>query len=73
MRDSDWALSRIFDLTININKLNPMHAGCCITLLDEITKKKAVITVQAKNNMCFAWAVVIALYPIDNHAERESS
>ena len=27
-RDSGWALSRIFNLTININKYNPLHAGC---------------------------------------------
>ncbi|KYN02533.1 hypothetical protein ALC62_06651 [Cyphomyrmex costatus] len=29
-RDSGWALSRILNLTVNVNKLNPMHAGCYV-------------------------------------------
>jgi len=26
-RDSGWALSRILNLIVNVNKYNPMHAG----------------------------------------------
>jgi len=29
-RDSRWALSRILNLTINVNKLNPLRAECHI-------------------------------------------
>jgi hypothetical protein len=71
-RDSGWALSRIIDLTININKYNPMHAGCYIKLPREIMIKRAVINVQSEDNACFAWAVVAALYPTESHAERSS-
>jgi hypothetical protein len=35
-RDSGWALSRILDLTINVNKFNPLHAGCHINLPQKI-------------------------------------
>ncbi|XP_067211792.1 uncharacterized protein [Linepithema humile] len=31
-RDSGWALSRILNLTVNVNKFNPLHAGCHIEL-----------------------------------------
>ncbi|XP_070169329.1 uncharacterized protein [Polyergus mexicanus] len=72
-RDSGWALSRILDLTVNINKYNPMRAGCHIKLPREITMKRAVINVQSKDNACFAWAVVAALHPAENHVYRESS
>ncbi|XP_050452581.1 uncharacterized protein LOC126852138 [Cataglyphis hispanica] len=72
-RDSGWALSRILDLTININKYNPMRAGCHIKLPQEIMKKKAVINVQFNDNACFAWSVVAALYPVERNSERESS
>ena len=72
-RDSGWALSRILDLTVNINKYNPMHEGCYIKLPREIMMKRAVINVQSKDNACFAWAVVAALYPAERKAERESS
>ncbi|XP_070153685.1 uncharacterized protein [Polyergus mexicanus] len=72
-RDSGWALSRILDLTVNINKYNPMRAGCHIKLPREITMKRAVINVQSKDNACFAWAVVATLHPAEDHVYRESS
>ncbi|XP_070169332.1 uncharacterized protein [Polyergus mexicanus] len=72
-RDSGWALSRIFNLTVNVNRYNPMHAGCHVKLPREIMLKKAVINVQSNDNACFAWAVVAALYPAEKHAGRESS
>ncbi|KMQ82189.1 hypothetical protein RF55_23857, partial [Lasius niger] len=72
-RDSGWALSRILDLTVNINKCNPMRAGCHIKLPREIVTKRAVINVESKDNACFAWSVVAALYPAERHMERESS
>jgi len=34
--DSGWALSRILNLLINVNKYNPLHAGCYIELPREI-------------------------------------
>ncbi|XP_070172318.1 uncharacterized protein [Polyergus mexicanus] len=72
-RDSGWALSRILDLTVNINKYNLMRAGCHIKLPREITMKRAVINVQSKDNACVAWAVVAALHPAEDHVYRESS
>ncbi|XP_025264191.1 uncharacterized protein LOC112639833, partial [Camponotus floridanus] len=50
-----------------------MRAGCHIKLPREIMMKRAVVNVQSKDNACFAWAVVAALYPAESHAERESS
>ena len=72
-RDSGWALSRIINLIVNINKYNPMRAGCYIKLPRDIMMKRAVVNVQSKDNACFAWAVVAALYPTERHMERESS
>jgi len=53
-RDSGWALSRIFNLTINVNKYNPLHAGCYIELSREIKLKRAVVNVQSTDNAYFA-------------------
>ncbi|XP_067209973.1 uncharacterized protein [Linepithema humile] len=69
-RDSGWALSRILNLTINVNKLNPLRAGCHIELPRKIMLKKAVVNVKSNDNACFAWAVVAALYPAEKHPER---
>jgi hypothetical protein len=35
--------------------------------------KRAVINVKSKDNACFAWSVVAALHPAENHTERISS
>lgn len=72
-RDSGWALSRIDNLMINVNKYNPLHAGCNIQLPREIMNKRAVINVKSMDNACFAWSVVAALYPAKRNVERESS
>ena len=72
-RDSGWALSRILNLIVNVNKYNPMHAGCWVEIPREIKLKKAVINVQSMDNACFAWSVVAALHPAERHADRESS
>src|SRR5580765_1593749 len=63
---------RILDLTVNINKYNPMHAGCYIKLTRKIMLKRAVVNVKSNDNACFAWAVIAALYPAERDAERES-
>ena len=72
-RDSGWALSRILNLTININKYNPMCAGCYIKLPREIMTKRAVVNVRSTDNACFAWSVMAALYPAERDGDRESS
>ncbi|XP_071576442.1 uncharacterized protein [Temnothorax nylanderi] len=72
-RDSGWALSRILNLTVNVNKYNPLHAGCFVEIPREIKMKKAVINVRSMDNACFAWSVVAALHPAQRNAERESS
>ncbi|XP_018399813.1 PREDICTED: uncharacterized protein LOC108777427, partial [Cyphomyrmex costatus] len=72
-RDSGWALSRILNLTISVNKYNPLHAGCDIELSKKITDKRATINVQSLDDACFAWSVVAALHPAKQHTERTSS
>ncbi|KYM96835.1 hypothetical protein ALC62_12498 [Cyphomyrmex costatus] len=53
-RDSGWALSRILTLIVNVNKLNPMHAGCCVNLSRRISLKRATINIESFDNACFA-------------------
>ncbi|XP_071578660.1 uncharacterized protein [Temnothorax nylanderi] len=55
-RDSGWALSRILNLTVNVNKCNPMRVD--------------VGWRYRENDTCFARAVVAALYPVERNADR---
>ncbi|KYN10399.1 hypothetical protein ALC57_17470 [Trachymyrmex cornetzi] len=43
-RDSGRGLSRILNVTVNVNKLNPMRAECHIEVPREIATKRAVIS-----------------------------
>ncbi|XP_018311532.1 uncharacterized protein, partial [Mycetomoellerius zeteki] len=61
------------NLTVNINKCNPLRAGCRFEVPREIMTKRAVINVRSMDNACFAWSVVAALYPAERNADRESS
>ncbi|XP_076674681.1 uncharacterized protein LOC143372421 [Andrena cerasifolii] len=72
-RDSGWALSQILNLIVNVNKYNPLRAGCHFKLPREILMKKATISVRSEDNACFAWAVVAALHPAEIHVDRSSS
>ncbi|EZA55644.1 hypothetical protein X777_04316 [Ooceraea biroi] len=69
-RDSGWALSRILDLTVNINKYNPVHAGWHAKVPREIMMKRAVINIQSNDNAYFAWSVIAAFYPAESNVER---
>ncbi|KYN09254.1 hypothetical protein ALC57_18634 [Trachymyrmex cornetzi] len=50
-----------------------MPAGCHIEVPREIATKRAVISVRTTDNACFAWSVVAALHPAEEHVYRESS
>jgi len=69
-RDNGWALSRILNLLINMNKYNPLHAGCHIER--EIKLKRAIINVHFTDNACFAWSVIAALHPAEKHFGQKS-
>ncbi|XP_077278952.1 uncharacterized protein LOC143906629 [Temnothorax americanus] len=56
-RDSGWALTRILNLTVNVNKYNPLRVGCHLELSKDIKVKNAVINVLSMDNACFAWVL----------------
>ena len=72
-RYSGWSLRKILHLSININKYNPLRAGSYIKLPKQIANKKACVNVQNFDDMCFAWAVVSALYPAIANISTSSS
>lgn len=49
-----------------------MQAGSYIPLPLFIQKKKACVNVQNKDNECFKWAILSALNPVENNANRVS-
>ncbi|XP_030751512.1 uncharacterized protein LOC115879024 [Sitophilus oryzae] len=72
-KDSGWALSEIKNLTVNINKYNPLRAGTFIDLPTQIKRKEACVNVQNSDDMCFAWAVLSYLYPVSSEVAKRTS
>ncbi|XP_031781361.1 uncharacterized protein LOC116416574 [Nasonia vitripennis] len=71
-RDSGWTLHSILNLTVNVNKLNPMRGSSYIDLPSLIKSKHACINVKNNDNQCFKWAVLSALHPVPDHVDRVS-
>ncbi|CAH1101905.1 unnamed protein product [Psylliodes chrysocephalus] len=72
-RDSGWALKRIVNLGVNINKFTSQLGSSYIELPPQIKRKEACINIKNDDNACFAWAVTSALYPIHKNSDRVSS
>ena len=70
-RDSGWSLQSITDLTVNINKFNPMRGNSYIDLPLAIKRREACINVQNFNDeKCFMWAILSALLKFEKNANR---
>ena len=72
-RDSGWTLRAVLKLIININKHDPLRAGCDVSLPREVILKRAVVNVKSRDNACFLWTVVASLYPASTHGDRAAS
>ncbi len=71
--ESGWSLEEILYLEMNIHKHNPMKASSYIKLPKQISQRGGIINVHNKDQACFAWAVISALYPAKSHCDRTSS
>lgn len=72
-RDSGWTFLSSSHLEVNINKYQPLHGSGFIELPATIKSKKACVNIRNKDDYCFLWSVVAALYPAKSHPERVSS
>lgn len=72
-RDSGWAFLSNLYLEINVNKYQPLKGSSYIDLPMAIKNKKACINIQNKDDYCFLWSIVAALYPSKKHKDRTTS
>ncbi|KAJ8910221.1 hypothetical protein NQ315_015913 [Exocentrus adspersus] len=71
-RDSGWALNRVVNLGVNINKFTPQVGSSYIELPQQIKAKQACINVNNNDQACFAWALTSAMYPVEKNPQRIS-
>lgn len=72
-RDSGWTFLCNSHLEINMNKYQPLGGSKFIPLPKIIKNKKACLNIKNKDEYCFLWCVVAALYPTTQHPDRVSS
>ena len=70
---SGWRFERVIKLVLHTTKWEPLYGGSYIPLDPYLANKKALINMQNKDDKCFMWSVLRALYPKDNHPERIDS
>ena len=69
-KDSGWALNSIISLCINMKKFAPHKGKSYIPLPRYIASKKACVNVRNSDNHCFKYAVLSALHPAEENAQR---
>ena len=72
IKGSGWLFVKILKVNIGLAKYKPMAGSSYIELPKELVAKRAVINVQNKDNECFKWAMLSALFPASTKAERVS-
>lgn len=70
LNGSGFTLSEVKDLVIQVSHYEPFKGSSYIELPKFLKSKRAIINVQNKDNACFKYAILSALYPVANHAER---
>ncbi len=66
---SAWLIDRVLKLDLLTATYQPLAGSYYIPLPKKLAVKKAIINVQNKDDKCFAWSVLAALYPRNSDAQ----
>lgn len=67
---SGFSLAEIIELNIQVSRYEPLRASSHIELPKTLKEKHAIINVINKDEMCFKWAILSALYPASANPAR---
>jgi hypothetical protein len=70
---SGWTLTAILRFVIRIGQYRPLVGSSFIPTPASLMAKPTLINVDdPDDSMCFAWAILSALFPVENHTKRIS-
>ncbi|XP_050519039.1 uncharacterized protein LOC126893133 [Diabrotica virgifera virgifera] len=72
-KDSNWVLQEIMFLDVNINKFSSISASTYIRLPIPIVRKHAILNIENKDNKCFAWSIIAAIFPASGNPTKPES
>ena len=67
---SGWYFKEVLKLEIHTVEFNPMKRSSYIPLPDWISNKKAMVTIQNKDEKCFLWCILRHLHPTEKDGTR---
>lgn len=68
---SGWTLTAILRFRVHIGEHRPLVGSSHIPTPADLARKHAIVNVHnPDDDMCFAWAVLSALYPCEKNTER---
>lgn len=66
---SDLKISKVNYMRLHVAKYEPYKGGSYLPTPKEIANKKAIINVKNKDEKCFIWAILSAMYTPNTHPE----
>ena len=66
---SGWILDRVQNIYLNTSVYEPIRGKSYIETPKAIAGKHAIVNIQNKDDMCFKWAVLSDLHPVNQDAE----
>ena len=67
---SHWTIDKVVNLTIHMARYRPLKGSSYILLPIKLRSKHAIINIKNKDNKCFMWSVLAALYPVQRDGKR---
>ena len=67
---SGWQFVEVEKLVLHTTRWEPLNGSSYIPLDPYLANKKALINMQNKDDKCFMWSVLRALYPKDTNPQR---
>jgi len=67
---SNWSIDNVVNRTIHMARYRPLKGSSYIPLPIKLRSKHAIINIKNKDNKCFMWSVLAALYPVQRDGER---
>ena len=70
---SGYTLQRVLKFVVHLFKYRPLVGSSYIPTPPELVSKHALVNPRNKDNECFKWAVLAALFPVEENTHRVSS
>ncbi|UYV63110.1 hypothetical protein LAZ67_2003164 [Cordylochernes scorpioides] len=68
---SSFIFSNLLEINLNIGRYTPMYAGCQdVKPPAFIANRRALLNINAPDDMCFYYSILAALYPVSSNPHR---